>query len=322
MARRVCVVGAGVVGLCCAIRLAENGYAVDVLARELPLETTSALSGGLWLPPPGEPVQRIRGWARTGLLELAALAAAEVPGVRLVTGHLLHRGPQPGPTPGWAEGTQQRVDLRTVTDPLPGFGSAFRLTVPLLDMPPYLEYLRRRLLAAGGTLTRLPLAALPRRGLVVNCTGLAARALVPDPGVFPVRDQLLLLADPGLDGWWVHEGAGEEPATSVLPHGHRVVVGGTAERGEWSTAADAETGRRLLARACALVPALRTARVLGHRVGLRPARATVRLEAEAAATPQDPDRTLVHCYGHGGSGVTLSWGCAEEVLATVQRFDP
>jgi D-amino-acid oxidase len=43
------------------------------------------------------------------------------------------------------------------------------------------------------------------------------------------------------------------------------------------------------------------------RVGLRPCRTrNVRLEHE-------PGTRTIHNYGHGGSGVTLSWGCAREV---------
>jgi D-amino-acid oxidase len=38
----------------------------------------------------------------------------------------------------------------------------------------------------------------------------------------------------------------------------------------------------------------------------------VRLEAEHVG-----DGTIVHCYGHGGAGVTLSWGCADDVAALV-----
>jgi D-amino-acid oxidase len=45
--------------------------------------------------------------------------------------------------------------------------------------------------------------------------------------------------------------------------------------------------------------------VVSVAVGLRPARPAVRLEAEAR-----PGGTIVHNYGHGGAGVTLSWGCA------------
>jgi D-amino-acid oxidase len=70
------------------------------------------------------------------------------------------------------------------------------------------------------------------------------------------------------------------------------------------------TGRAIVDRCVALVPELAGAPVLGQRVGLRPSRhGGPRLEAELA-----PDGwRLVHNYGHGGAGVTLSWGCADEV---------
>ena len=51
--------------------------------------------------------------------------------------------------------------------------------------------------------------------------------------------------------------------------------------------------------------------VLRERVGLRPFRKSgVRLEKEKLGD----GRTVIHNYGHGGSGFTLSWGCAEEVV--------
>ena len=61
----------------------------------------------------------------------------------------------------------------------------------------------------------------------------------------------------------------------------------------------------------AIEPRLNGARVLGHRVGLRPFRPQVRVEAE----PPGPGPLVVHNYGHGGAGVTLSWGCAREAAA-------
>ena len=47
---RVIVVGAGVIGLSCAVRLLEAGHRVDVLARDLPRETTSAVAAAIWYP--------------------------------------------------------------------------------------------------------------------------------------------------------------------------------------------------------------------------------------------------------------------------------
>jgi D-amino-acid oxidase len=308
MPQRVTVVGAGVIGLTCAVRLAEAGHTVDVLARDLPLETASAAGAGLWLPGPAAD-EREAGWARATLAALQG-ADGDVPGVRLAAGHLLER--QTGaPRPSWADAAGLRFEPETA--PAVGYPLAWRAELPLVDPRRYLPWLRDRLLAAGGTLTRLALPALPSRGVVVDAAGVAARALAGDPGVVAVRTQVVLAADPGLGGWW-WDAAG---SFGVLPLGDVVAVEGPGEPGEWNTAPDADQARALLARAGEVVPQLAGAEPVGVRVGLRPARPSVRVEAERRPTDEDPARTLVHCYGHGSRGFTLSWGCADEVLRLV-----
>jgi D-amino-acid oxidase len=319
MAGRITVVGAGVLGLSCAVRLAEQGYEVDVLARDLPAETTSAAMGGLWLPSLAEPAADVTRWARRTLVELLGLSADPATGIRPTAGHLLHA--RPVPPPDWTAAVEDLVSLQARADPVPGYPFGYRVTLPVIDTRTYLPYLRKRLDRAGGTVTRLPLAALPPRGLVVNCTGLSARALVPDPAVHPVRGQIVLMSNPGLTEW-CYDTESDDRLMYVLPRGPDVVVGGTAEDGEWDVTPDRRTAERLVARARAAVPELAKAQVLGHRVGLRPARPTIRLEVERRPTDTDPGHAVVHCYGHGGSGLTLSWGCAADVVAAVGALVP
>ncbi|GAB3238935.1 FAD-dependent oxidoreductase [Kineosporia babensis] len=289
----------------CAVRLAEAGHSVDVLAREMPLETTSAVAGGLWQPFLAEPRDQVERWGHATYRALAELAGDSATGVVLRPGYIV--GTDERPT--FADGLP--VDLTHVNHPHPQHRNGWHLTVPMVDMSVYLPYLVARLQAAGGTLTRLPLTALPTRGLIVNCTGLASRALAADPTVFPVRGQVLRMSNPGINEWWAND-ADPDVLTYVLPHRQHVVVGGTAQDNNFDTTPDQVLAEQILQRAKELVPALGRATVLAHRVGLRPARPAVRLETVRAA-----EGTTVHCYGHGGSGVTLSWGCADDVLAEV-----
>jgi D-amino-acid oxidase len=316
----VTVIGAGVIGLSCAVQLAESGLAVDVLARDLPLETTSSVAGGLWLPYLAGPTREVARWGRHTYELLSGLAGVPETGVEVRTGFLLHNNPPPRPS--WADAMATMVDLAAVSDPVPGYRFGWRLNAPIVHMPRYLTYLTERLGRAGGTLTRLSLQALPSRGIVVNCTGVASRALAGDPSVMPIRGQILLVSDPGVRHFLSDDDKPDGSATYIIPRGGQVVLGGTADRGEWSTTPDPDVAKQIFARACELLPELEKSTILAHRVGLRPARPEVRLEVEHPRSPrQDGGRhAIVHCYGHGGSGVTLSWGCAVDVTREVLRL--
>ena len=193
----------------------------------------------------------------------------------------------------------------------PGYADAYRLTVPTVRMPDYLSWLVRGLTAAGVPLLIRELADLaPARraaDLVVNATGLGARELLGDRRLTPVRGQVVRVACPGLDEWTLDEGH-PDGMVYVIPRGPDVICGGTADEGAEDTTPDPATAVAILARCRAVVPELAAAGVLGHAVGLRPVRDAVRLERVD---------DVVHCYGHGGSGVTVSWGCADDVRQLV-----
>jgi D-amino-acid oxidase len=306
----VTVVGAGVVGLTCALRLAEAGYAVRVVARERLGDTTSAVAAAVWYPYRAFPFDRVLGWSHAGYEAFVALVDAEPDaGVRLRLGTELLR--DDGPDPWWAGAVP---DIAKVTDVPPGFAIGWRFASPIVDMSRYLPWLEGRLAARGIVPEPAVIDDLADlAGVVVNCTGLGARELVPDPAVEPVRGQVVVVEQVGLEEWVVDDGDGGA-LTYVVPRIDDIVLGGTAQAGASDLAVDPGTAAGILDRATALVPALAGARIIGHKVGLRPARPTVRLEVERRR-----DRAVVHCYGHGGAGVTLSWGCAADVVGLVRQ---
>ncbi len=297
---RVTVVGAGVVGLTCAYRLLEDGHRVDVLARDLPLETTSAVAAAIWYPYRAFPFDRVLEWSSRTYDAFVGLADVAGAGVALRTGVELFASVQEEP---WWRSAVPRLDHAA---PPEGYGDAWTFQAPVVEMPVYLAWLAARVEELGGTITRMNLAALPvGPDVVVNCSGIGSRLLASDPTVEPVRGQVVLVSQVGLEEWLLDSSSS---LTYVVPRSHDIVVGGTDEEGDWSRTPSPETASAILSRARSLVPALADARVLRHRVGLRPARPSVRVERVGS---------VVHCYGHGGAGVTLSWGTADEVVALV-----
>ncbi|ELU17654.1 hypothetical protein CAPTEDRAFT_187662 [Capitella teleta] len=97
-----------------------------------------------------------------------------------------------------------------------------------------------------------------------------------------------------------------------------VVVGGTYQVGDWNSKIDVKDREEILKNAFEVMPSLKIAPVIGEWVGQRPGRSEVRLELENVELNGKKIK-VVHNYGHGGSGVGLSWGCAETAVGLVKR---
>jgi D-amino-acid oxidase len=311
----VVVVGAGVIGLTCAVRLQEGGARVAVVTADEPERTVSSVAAAVWYPTHTEGNPRVLDWARRTFAELADQAGRGVPGVVMRPTRMLLRTPA-SQVPWWAEAVRDFRSAPPVDVPV-GFAGEWRFTVPTVEMGPYLHWLLQRVTGAGGVLIRRRLHRLSDAAdvapVIVHATGLAAGSLAHDADVYPARGQIVLVSNPGLFTSVRDE---ENPAgrTYVHPRSRDVVLGGTFEPLESDTTPSAATGQAIIERCTALVPELAGARVLTQLVGLRPARhGGARVEIDPIGLPGGG--SLIHNYGHGGAGVTLCWGCADEVAA-------
>ncbi len=312
----VLVIGAGIAGLTSAVRLLESGRRVTVVSDQPAEATTSFLAPGAWLPAGAQNGEQALALSAATLAALSAEAAA--PGTAVVMRETLMVYRTEPERPWWAAAIPDGVEVADPAGLPTGYSHGLRFRVPQALMPEYLPQLIGRVQRLGGTVVaeHMPslAAAAERAVVVVNCSGLAARELAGDDAVFPIRGQIVRVVNPGLHVS-LRDEAHPEGRAYVHPRRDDCVLGGTAEAGSWDLRPDPATSESILRRCAGLAPELEGARVLEHQVGLRPGRHQVRLEVEPEAVGE---ATVIHNYGHGGAGVTLSWGCADRVVALLE----
>jgi len=288
---RVAVVGAGVIGLTTAHELIARGHDVRVIAAEEPPATTSAVAGAVWLPYRVFPEAKAIRWAAVTRERLRGM-----PAVREVELTSL------GSAAPWWKAALPAADVRAADWLPPGYDAGVIVTVPLLENPGYLD-------ALALPVERRRLASLDDvdADVVVNCAGVGARELARDDAVTPIRGQVAY-AKPIPGARFVADEDGPNALAYVLPRRDVTVLGGTAEEGEWSRDPDPAEIERIIERCAAIEPRVAGAEIVGTAAGLRPGRPEVRLQREGR---------VVHNYGHGGGGFTLSWGCAQEAADLV-----
>jgi D-amino-acid oxidase len=307
------VIGCGVSGLSTAICLQEAGWRVNIWAAALPPHTTSSVAAAIWYPYRAYPLDRVTTWGKFTYAMLETFARNPATGVMMRKNVEVSRTRLPDPW--WRDAVP---DLRRCTpaDLPPGYIDGLIFTTPVIEMPIYLQYLMDRFTAAGGSIEVRVVQSLVEAtdiyAIVFNCTGLGAHTLLQDAEMHPIRGQIVRVENPGIEHAWLDED-NPEGVTYIVPRSNDCILGGIAEEGVWDNQPDAEVAAAIVRRCVALEPRLAEAAILEHKAGLRPGRSAIRLERE-----NFPNGTsCIHNYGHGGAGVTLSWGCAVEAVQMV-----
>lgn len=307
MPRDVAIVGAGVIGLTSAIELLRAGHRVTIFTRELPANTTSAVPAAIWFPYHARPEAGVNRWALSTRERLRPLAHEPSAGVRWVDFSRVWVDAPP-PIESWA--TPDDITWLEA-DQLPrGFRYGYRMFVPLMENPAYMIYLNGLFQQLGGQFEEgeiRALAGIPASyTAVVNCTGYGAKALCDDPELQPGRGVVVIAHKIASERHLVHDER-NGALMYVVSRSGDCVMGGCDETSDVLATSMSEA--QAILKRCAIIEACADARIKTVEVGIRPIRdAGVRLEAQTV-----DGRTIVHNYGHGGAGFTLSWGCAEDV---------
>jgi D-amino-acid oxidase len=321
MAERIAIVGAGVSGLTCGVVLAEHGYRAAIFATDIGQRTTSSVAAALWFPYHVEPAERVIPLALETYQVLLDLARFPESGVSIIESRQFLRTGEIQIS-DWAIplGAQCLSSVATGLWPVKDraqcggyrFKSGFSLHVPLMDSTIYLEYLAARFRKGGGEIhANVRFEKLEdvdaKFDFVINCAGIGARELAQDADLEPHRGQVAIV--PRIESLSCAVVCDDAPLMYAIPRANDCVFGGTNDVSD-NLVADPATTSRIIAEASRVLN-IDKPPVLAERVGLRPFRRSgVRLERDRLRD----GRIVIHNYGHGGAGFTLSWGCAREVL--------
>jgi D-amino-acid oxidase len=276
------------------------------------METTSAVAGAIWMPFHVEPAQAVNRWSRTSYDIFEAMADEASSGIHMVDFLVFAVTPE---FPKWAVAMPDGRVRRATANELPmGYDFGFVAQMPMVETPIYLPFLQKKYEEKGGEITICEAKNLMELATdadwLVNCTGLAAGKLTGDKDVFPIRGQIVKVENmPGLR--YLSDDEGPNALAYVFPRKDGTVLGGTAVLNNDDECPNEKDTVEILRRCSNLLPALASAVVKSVAVGLRPGRKTIRLERESSTN-------IIHNYGHGGGGYTVSWGCAREVVALIE----
>ncbi|XP_070168392.1 D-aspartate oxidase-like isoform X3 [Polyergus mexicanus] len=298
---RVAIVGAGVIGVTSAfaVKDAFPSYDVKIFADAFSPDTTGDGSAGLWGPyllgdTPIDNITRWAGCTHQWFEQLWKAGLSSKTGVSLIPVTRVTSDCEANININWAKlvyGFQkitdeklQRLNEEHKSNYKQGWHFITYTAEPVLLLP----WLMERFIALGGKIEKRNIKTLhdlAEEGydLIINCSGLGARELVADKTMTSIR-------------------------------------GGTHQEGDFDCSAREEDSKNIYDGCCRMMPSLNACQIIREWVGLRPGRPRVRLECETLSSLTGKEIKVIHNYGHGGSGVTLCWGCATDVVEMIRNL--
>ncbi|MEH2253650.1 FAD-dependent oxidoreductase [Nostoc sp.] len=357
---KILVIGAGVSGLTTAICLREVGFRVVIVADRFAPDLTSIVAGALWEWPPavcgshGAPrsLERSKNWCMTTYNKFKKIHAefgSEETGLYLKDAYFYFKDVlENRPTElrkmnelkdkvdGFERGLQivkETIDLSFKG----GIKDAYKHMAPTTNTDVYLKWLLQQVKEIGCEIIQEKITVnvvqneqeLLRRfnaKAIVNCAGLGSIATTGDTSMYPLRGALVRVKNLGgvvTDAHCIsHEesSANEQDIVYIVPRGDDLVVlGGLTQQDQWSTDLSLEVPiiRQMYDGCLEFLQELRELPLDEKepvRTGLRP------LTEENVCVERVLNTHVFYNYGHGGSGVTLSWGCSQEIVQLVQEM--
>jgi D-amino-acid oxidase len=352
---KILVIGAGVSGLTTALCLAREGFEVTVVAEKFAPDITSVVAGALWEWPPAvcgyhsdeRSLKRSKEWCQLSYNIFSELAENHETGVYMRTANFYFKDKV-------EDNIRHSFKMKELKNHVEDFRhdpalitenkisekmnlkDAYSHLAPMIDTDVYMSWLLKEINKAGCHIIHRRISgniieqeeALKKEfqaDVIVNCAGLGSIELTGDD-MYPLRGALVRVRNNGVSFPKVtqahcvsyNDAKAEQDMIFIVPRGENILLlGGLVESDEWSLNIgldNYEPIRDMFDRCKEFMPFLKDAELdLSEpvRVGLRPSRKqNVRLEQEA-------NSRIIHNYGHGGSGITFSWGCASEVTKRI-----
>ncbi|XP_056313511.1 D-amino-acid oxidase-like isoform X2 [Danio aesculapii] len=299
---KVCIIGAGVIGLSTAQSIYQHFHSrvspltIEVYADIFTPLTTSDGAAGLWQPylyDKGN-VKETQWNKETFNYLLSFLASPDSVkmGIFLQSGYNLCAEPMPEPSFKEAVLGFRQLSKREL-EMFPGYSFGWFNTALMIEGKTYLPWLMNWLKQKGVTFFQRKIDSFKELSdsgadVIINCSGVRSGELQPDPELQPARGQIIKVDAPWLKHWVItHDStSGVYDSPYIIPGSRLVTVGGVFQVGNWNRLNSSVDHKGIWEAACKLEPSLQ----------------------------------IIHNYGHGGFGLTIHRGCAEEAARLFGQF--